>query len=161
MTKSVTTASNVALLAPIPKEHLEAGRETVKTEGKVAFGSMKWETFRKLDELRVGMPVDVYIYESDGSGKFNSNASWRGRYVGHKDSEFGAPPTAIRPFRPQSTLKYEGDNQGHWAVFWVLDSLEPAPPKEQIWVGELTGYEKEKAYGHSFSPEGPILIEHP
>jgi hypothetical protein len=156
-----TTASNIALLAPVPKEHLDDGETTVLQKGKVAFGSMKWEMFRELDKLCKGMPVDVYIYESDGSGKFNSNASWRGRYIGHKDSEMGAPPAEIRPFRPESTFKYESDNQGHWAVFWVLDALEPVPQEEQIWVGELTGYGNKKAYGHSFSPEGPILIEHP
>lgn len=100
----MTTASNIALLAPVPKEHLDDGETTALQKGKVAFGSMKWETFRDLDKLCKGMPVDVYIYESDGSGKFNSKTSWRGRYIGHKDSEMGAPPAEIKPFRPDSTF---------------------------------------------------------
>ena len=63
--------------------------------------------------------------------------------------------------RPESTAKYTADNQGHWAVFWELDLLEPVLKEKAVWVGELTGYGKKKAYGHSFSPEGLILIEHP
>lgn len=161
MTQRVTTASSIALLAPVPKEHLDDGSKTVVEKGKVAFGSMKWETFRDLDKLCAGMPVDVYIYESEGGGKINSSITWRGRYIFHKESDMGAPPAEIKPFRPDSTFKYETDNQGHWAVFWVLDSLEPVPQGEERWVGEFTGYGKKKAYGHSFSPEGPILIEHP
>jgi hypothetical protein len=158
---SAATASNVALLAPVPREHLADGLYTAQTKGRVAFGSMKWETFRELDRLRKGMPVDVYIYESDGIGKTNSKTTWRGRYCFHKESEMGAPPADIKPFRPDSTFKYEADNQGHWAVFWVLDSLEKVTEGKEVWVGEFTGYRKGKAYGHSFSPEGPLLIEHP
>lgn len=74
---SATTASRVALLAPVPREHLVDGRETALTKGRVAFGSMRWKVFRELDRLRKGMPVDVYIYESDGVGKINSRATWR------------------------------------------------------------------------------------
>lgn len=139
MTKNVAPASNIALLAPVPKEHLDDGAKTVVDKGKVAFGSMKWETFRDLDKLRAGMPVDVYIYESDGVGKFDSNATWRGRYIGHIESEMGAHPAGLT-FRPESTAKYTADNQGHWAVFWELDSLEPVPKEEAVWVGALTGY---------------------
>jgi hypothetical protein len=73
----------------------------------------------------------------------------------------GAPPADLTPFRPPSTFKYESDNQGHWAVFCVLDSLERLSQDEIRWVGGLTGYGKKEAYGHSFRPEGPMLIEHP
>jgi len=155
-----TTASNIALLAPVPKEHLDDGRKAQLERGKVAFGSMKWKTFRELDELCKGMPVDVYIYESEGIGKFNANATWRGRYIGHVESDMGAHPAGLT-FRPESTAKYTADNQGHWAVFWELDLLEPVPQVKEVWVGDFTGYGKKKAFGHSFSPEGPILIEHP
>jgi len=157
---STETASNVALLAPVPKEHLDDGRETVLAKGKVAFGSRAWETFRKLDELRKGTPVDVYIYESDGGGHIDYLTSWRGRYIGHVDSDLGAHPAGMT-FRPPSTEKYPTDNAGYWAVFWELDSLEPVNPGERIHVSQFTPYGKKKAYGHAFSPEGPLLIEHP
>jgi hypothetical protein len=34
---NMTTASNIAILAPVPKEHLDDGRKTVLDKGKVAF----------------------------------------------------------------------------------------------------------------------------
>lgn len=157
---NLTTASHVALLAPVPKEHLEDGRQTVLTKGKVAFGSRAWETFRKLDELRKEMPVDVYIYESDGSGHRDYLTSWKGRCIGHVDSDLDAHPDGLT-FRPESTWKYAADNQGYWAVFWELDALEKLSPSERIHVSEFTPFGKKKAYGHAFSPEGPLLIEHP
>jgi hypothetical protein len=121
----MTTASHIALLAPVPKEHLDDGLKTVSDKGKVAFGSRKWEIFRDLDALAgEGVPVDVYIYESEGRGKHNSTISWRGRYIGHVRSEMGAHPKGLK-YRPESTTKYVADNSGHWAVFWELDSLEP------------------------------------
>ncbi len=63
MTKDLTTASNIALLAPVTKEDLYNGRKNAIDKGSEAFGSMKWETFRYLDNLCKGMLVDVYIYE--------------------------------------------------------------------------------------------------
>jgi hypothetical protein len=160
MTNASTTSSDVALLAPVPKEHLIDGRETVLSKGKVAFGSRAWEVFRKLDELRNGMPVDVYIYESDGSGQIDFRTSWRARYIGHVESDLGAHPAGMT-FRPESTAKYASDNSGYWAVFWEVDTLEQVPDNDQSHVGEFTGYGKKKAYGHAFSPEGPLLVEHP
>ena len=58
------SAKNVALLAPVPEEHLLDGVNVIHVEGRVAFGSRAWEVFRELDALRKGDPVDVYIYAS-------------------------------------------------------------------------------------------------
>lgn len=69
MPEIIQTAAHIALLAPVPLEHLLDGETTARTEGKVAFGSRKWDTFRQLDALREGMPVDVYIYASHPDGQ--------------------------------------------------------------------------------------------
>ncbi len=156
----MTTASNIALLAPVPLEHLVDGKEVVQSAGKVAFGSRAWETFREVDNLRNGLPVDVYIYESHGDGHYDFKVSWRARYVRHVESNLGAHPDGMK-YRPPSTGKYKNDNTGHWAVFWEVDSLQRIPEQSRIHVGEFTGYGKKKAYGHAFVPEGPLLIEHP
>jgi hypothetical protein len=156
----VATAPDIALLAPVPLEHLVDGRETVLKEGKVAFGSRAWETFRQLDDLREGKPVDVYIYESHGDGHSDFRVSWRARYIHSVEVQDGAHPDGMK-YRPPSTGKYANDNIGHWAVFWELDSLERVPEGERIHVSEFTGYGKKKAYGHAFSPEGLMLIKHP
>ena len=160
MPETMTTASNVALLAPVPFEHLNDGQGVVQEKGKVAFGSRAFETFLELDKQRKGMPVDVYIYESHGEGHYDFKVSWRGRYIGFVNSDLGAHPNGM-DYRPKSTAKYLSDNSGYWAVFWELDSLERIPEGERIHVSEFTGHKKKKAYGHAFSPEGPLLIEHP
>ena len=159
-TRRTSSAANVALLAPVPLEHLLEGQRTVESQGKVAFGSRAWETFRELDFQRKGWPVDVYIYASHTEGLIESVAAWYGRYIGHVDSIVGAHPDGMQ-YRPQSTLKYPNDNTGHWAVFWELDLLKPVGEKERLNLGDVTGFGKRKAYGHSFVPEGPLLIEHP
>jgi hypothetical protein len=153
------TAGNVALFAPVPHEHLLDGIRTVQREGKVAFGSMKWELFRELDSLRKGQFVDVYIYASHITGDLNLTASWKGRYIGHKPSLAGAHPDGMR-YRPESTGKYHDDNAGHWAVFWEIDRLNEVAREHCLEVTDLISLRTGKHYPAS-PPEGPMLIEHP
>ncbi len=54
----------MALLAPVPHEHLVSGAEVCAREGKVAFGSMKWDLFRQLDAIASGEKVPVHLYAS-------------------------------------------------------------------------------------------------
>src|ERR1017187_5648212 len=154
-TSNQQPAAHIALLAPVPLEHLIDGRETGMKERRVAFGSMKWELFRQLDDIRKGMPVDVYIYASHAEGYFDPEISWRGRYIRHVESDLGAHPEGMR-YRPESTAKYSDDNSGHWAVFWELEDLEPVLEDQRLSLAELTGFGKKKAYGHAFAPEGPL-----
>ena len=113
---------NVALLAPVPLEHLIDAVTVCNVEGKVAFGSRAWEVFRELDNERNGVPVNVYIYASGDPSSEKFEASWYGRYIGHVQGKNGTHPEEMI-FRPSSTAKYPGDNKGHWAVFWELDEL--------------------------------------
>ena len=149
------TAENIALLAPVPLEHLLDAREIVETEGKVAFGSQRFDLFRQLDSERNGLPVDVYIYESRREGHPEGETLWRARYVGREESDLGAHPSGMR-FRPKSTT-----DDTAFAVFWEVDELRPAAQGEWCRLSDLTGFEKKKPYGQPFVPEGPILIEHP
>ena len=160
MALTIDTASHVALLAPVPLEHLHDGRTTAETQGKVAFGSRAWERFRKLDALRKGMPVDVYIYASHPDGQHEFEVSWHAPYIGHVEGNMGAHPDGMK-YRPPSTGKYPNDNSGHWAVFWEVEDLQPLPKEQHISLAQLTGFGEKKAYGHAFPPEGPLLIEHP
>lgn len=154
------SAKNVALLAPVPEEHLLDGVNVIHVEGRVAFGSRAWEVFRELDALRKGHSLDVYIYASHADPPGPLEASWHGLYIGHVESVGGAHPAGMQ-FRPPSTSKYPSDNIGHWAIFWELNALEPVPAKARLKVTDLTGYGKPKRYSQPFVPEGPILIEHP
>src|SRR3546814_3455129 len=44
--------------------YLQSGADIAHKAGFVAFGSRKWELFRKVDELRGGVRVPVLIYPS-------------------------------------------------------------------------------------------------
>ena len=160
MSETIATAAHIALLAPVPLEHLLDGKTVAETTGRVAFGSRAWQVFRELDSLRKGMPVDVYIYASHSAEHRDFEVSWHARYLGHVDSIMGAHPEGMK-YRPPSTGQYPSDNSGHWAVFWEVEDLQPLPKDQQTSLGDLTGFGKKKAYGHAFPPEGPLLIEHP
>lgn len=151
---------DVALLAPVSLEHLEDGSEVCRKQGRVAFGSRAWEVFRKLDALRNGLPVEVFIYASHDPHVHRLAVSWKGLYVGHVESDNGAHPMGMR-FRPPSTGKYHEDNHGYWAVFWEVESLRRLQEDQCIPTGRFWGLEKPKSYGRNFVPEGPILIRYP
>lgn len=151
---------DVALLAPVPLEHLEDGSEVCRKEGRVAFGSRAWEVFRKLDTLRNGLPVEVFIYASHDPQARRLAVSWKGLYVGHVESDNGAHPKGMK-FRPPSTGKYVEDNFGYWAVFWEVENLNRLEEDYNIPTGQFWGLEKHKSYGKNFVPEGPILIRYP
>lgn len=153
-------AAHIALVAPVPLVHLQDGHKTCDEHGKVAFGSRAWETFRELDLLRKGMPVDVLIYASHADGHHDFEVSWHGRYIGHVESVGGAHPEGMR-YRPLSTMSHPHDNSGHWAVFWEVEDLHLLPEENRISLAVFTGFGKKKPYGHAFPPEGPLLVEHP
>jgi hypothetical protein len=154
------TAADIALLTPVPLEHLVAGLVVVAKQGRVAFGSRAWELFRELDLKRHGMPVDVYIYASHTNESPRSEVSWHGLYIRHVDSVNGAHPEVMR-YRPQSTTKYDNDNQGKWVIFYELEQLRELKPSERLLVGSLKGLGERRSYYQSFVPRGPLFIEHP
>lgn len=80
-----------SILAPVPLEHLQSGAEISGNTGFVAFGSRKWELFRKVDELRADQRVPVLIYPSheDVPAKDSFIVSWVGWYVGCEESGNG------------------------------------------------------------------------
>jgi hypothetical protein len=143
------TAEDIALLAPVPLDHLKSG---AIMEGRVAFGSRAYELFLKLEKLRGDGDVDVYIYASHAAGH-DAEAAWHARYVGFVRSESGFHPNPEH--RPESSLTDTPDS----ALFWEVEDLRRLDPP--VWIGKLTGLGKKKPYGHKFPPHGPVLIEHP
>lgn len=149
----------VALLAPVPEEHLLSGLDVIADNGKVAFGSRAWEVFRELDAARGDAPATVYIYASHSSVPLTRpTVSWRATYIGHCTAKGGAHPEGMK-FRPSTTSSYPSDNKGHWAVFWEVVELMRLPKAEQFAVADLIGYGQDKSYKKHFIPEGPLLVE--
>ncbi len=151
------TASNVALLAPVPLAHLTDGAVVAEEKGKVAFGSRAWEVFQRLDGLRDGLPVDVWIYASHAHVGGAPKATWRARYVGHVLAKFGAHPEGAK-FRPPSTTDGGEDKANHWAIFWEVENLRELGPDEAVPVTGFQGLDRKSRYAKMFVPEGPLLV---
>lgn len=103
----MTGISDFSILAPVPLEHLQSGGAIASATGFVAFGSRKWELFRKVDELRGGARVPVLIYPSheDVVAKLSFVVSWLGWYVGCEESGNGKHSKGMT-HRPPTTGQY-------------------------------------------------------
>jgi hypothetical protein len=103
----------VALLAPVPEEHLVSALDVVHEHKKVAFRSRSWQLFRQIDELRGDAPADVLIYASHSTVHHSPpTVSWRVKYIGQREASGGAHPDGMT-YRPLSTTEYPDDNKGH------------------------------------------------
>lgn len=150
----------VALLAPVPEEHLISGRDACAEHGSVSFGSRDFQVFRQLDALLTGEPCDVLIYASWRKIPITGPAqvTWRAKYRSSIDARpDGSPPKGV--IRPISTEKYPGDNKGHWAVYWEVFEIEELPKGGWIPVSLLRGINSTTAYKTTFIPERPLIIE--
>lgn len=156
-----------AMLAPVPEIHLISGLEAIAAQldsddlppdhlPKVAFGTMEFEVFGEVEKLRNGKTVEVLIYASEAKGDqpLNSEATWRGLYVGYVGSRRGRYP-GKSIYRPAATAT----DSPTWAVFWEVQELELL--KTPVPIGRLRGKNKKTNYPARFIPEGPVLIEYP
>jgi hypothetical protein len=156
----MTVTADFAILAPVPLEHLQSGRKVADEKGFIAFGSMKWDLFRTVDERRNGVPVPVLIYPSheDVPVKDSFIVCWGGWYDGHVDSINGRHPDDMT-YRPQTTGKYSADNQGHWAVFWHVRKLFELPKAQQMPISAVQTIKG--GWRKNAPPRGPELVAAP
>jgi len=158
--KKAEQQPHVALLAPVPLEHLEDGAQVCARQGKVAFGSRAFLVFVELDQLRQGEMVDVYLYASHAHEDGPIRATWVATYIGFVKSLDGSHPAGSK-YRPPSTFKYPTDNKGHWGLFWEVTELRRLPEEEAVLVREMRGWKQKAKYSKFFVPEGPLIIERP
>jgi hypothetical protein len=157
----VESHPEIALLCPVPLEHLKDGEELCRREGRVAFGSQAWELFeRDLEGLRTGLPVEVYIYASHSPIVVRPVVSWRARYVAYVRSIGGMHPQEEKR-RPRSTRPEDHSAHWKWAGFWEVENLRPLPSDEEIRISNLRSWKSESHFKRNFIPEGPLLIERP
>ncbi len=156
----MTLYSEFAILAPVPQEHITSGQDIAAKEGFVAFGSRKWELFRKIDGQREGKLVPVLIYPSheDITAKTNFVVSWVGLYIGSEKSNNGTHPQGMK-HRPPTTAQYESDNKGYWAVFWHVDKLLELPAAQRLLISDLQTVKN--CCRKNAPPRGPELVAIP
>ncbi|SFP37201.1 hypothetical protein SAMN05216330_10719 [Bradyrhizobium sp. Ghvi] len=156
----MTDIQDYSILAPVPLEHLLSGAEIASNAGFIAFGSRKWELFRKVDELRGGAPVPVLIYPSheDLPAKDSLIVSWVGWYVGCEESSNGKHSMGMT-HRPPTTGRYTSDNRGHWAVFWHVRDLHELPATQRLPISAIQTVKG--GWRKSAPPRGPELVATP
>ncbi|MBS7538071.1 hypothetical protein [Ancylobacter lacus] len=149
-----------AILAPLAAEHLESGQKIAETTGFVAFGSMKWELFSRIESLRGEEPVPVLMYASDHDvpEAQRLRVSWTGFYIGFVLAKGGAHPAGMS-HRPPTTAKYAADNSGHWAVFWHVVGLKPVPVAHRPPISALRSIKG--GWRKDAPPRGPELVATP
>lgn len=152
--------AHVALLAPVPLEHLISGAKTCTKEGKVVFGSRAFDALAKLRDLADGAPCDVLIYASDAKAGGPPKVTWRARYERFVEAKIGRHPEGMK-YRPASTGQYHGDNQGHWYIFWEVTDLRPLDKDQQIEISKLKSVDQKGKFAKTFIPIGPIVVEAP
>lgn len=153
--------TDFAILAPVPVFHLESGAKVATERGYVSFGSMKWELFREVDQLRGDENVPVLIYPSHeyDEAKLTFHVSWSGWYIGHVDDPLGKRSDEKSGHRPPTTAGPQ-DNASDWAVFWRVRDLSRLPGEDQLPIKELDSYKSDFSLKNS-APRGPVLVARP
>ncbi|RWD48638.1 MAG: hypothetical protein EOS25_14735 [Mesorhizobium sp.] len=153
----MTDLNDFAILAPVPLEHLQSGEDIARRTGFVAFGSRKWELFRKVDDLRVAAPVGVLVYDKVPA-KDSFIVCWARWYIGCEESANGKHSQGMT-HRPPTTGQYTSDNQGHWAVFWHVRDLRQLPPSQRLPISVIQTIKG--GWRKSAPPRGPEQVATP
>lgn len=153
---------DIAILAPLPESHLVSGVDTLiaqqdlaQENPTIAYGSMAFETFSKVDALRQGKPVAVFLYASHlAENPLNPEITWQGWYVSHSHSRRGRFAGEARR-RPEAT---KADTE-RWAVYWEMNEL--GPMKKSLAMDSIHELGKKKPLGKRFLPKEAMLIDYP
>lgn len=141
-----------AILAPVPEVHLEASKEVLSREASVAFGTGHYSLFDKVDELRQGEPIQVFIYASheEAQAERSFMVKWRGFYVYQVRHSDGRHPE--EKFRPVSALT----DKPSWMTFWHVAELEKMDKADWFPISKVPamkgGWTKREP------PRGPVLV---
>lgn len=150
-----------AILAPVPVFHLESGAKVAEEKGYVSFGSMKWQLFREVDQLRGEEDVPVLLYPSHeyDEAKLTFQVSWSGWYIGHVDDPLSKRGDEKSGHRPPTTTGPQ-DHAGDWAVFWRVRDLTQLQPERRILIKDLESF-KSEYWLKNAPPRGPVLVSRP
>jgi len=96
--------ADIALLAPVPLEHLISGLETSRVEGFAAFGSDAAEVLAELALLSKDHPADVLFFASRTSTGGKPSATFRARFVDYDGARSGKAKPDWLAYRPESTF---------------------------------------------------------
>jgi hypothetical protein len=145
--------ADVALLAPVPEEHLLSGLGRCRAEGFVAFGTDAGMVFSEL-KLLVDQehPADILFYASRTSN--SGLVTFRGRFIDYDGAVSGKAKPGWAKYRPAST-----DKDTNWSSFYLVREMhlleKPLP------IASLRKRGNKGKFKSTFIPLGPIIIDTP
>jgi hypothetical protein len=155
MTDMEEPKADVALLAPVPEEHLLSGLEQCRAEGFVAFGTDAGMVLSELKQLvDREHPADILFYASRMSNSGFPKATFRGRFVDYEGAVGGKAKPSWAKYRPVSTGK-----DTNWSSFYLMREIHlleiPIP------IASLKKRGNKGKFKSTFIPLGPIIIDTP
>jgi len=148
-------AADVALLAPVPLQHLESGLQICDADGFVVFGSdagIMLSEFRNLVDAE--HPADILFYASHTPIKGVPAATFRGRFVDYDEAKGGRAKKEWQQFRPPSTA-----SDGTWMTFYRVTDLRALDAP--VALSSLTKRGGKSKLATTFVPLGPLIIDTP
>jgi len=132
--------NGLSLLAPVPKQHVEAALDVLKDREFVLFGSERWEELKDVD---IGAKTYIYVSHQEST----SEIEYTGTFLGVVGDPLEMRKLEKAGYRPASAA---GEK---WGCYWKVTGLEklvkPLPLSEvQLPSGKyLRGV-----------PRGPLLV---
>jgi hypothetical protein len=134
--------ADVALLAPVPVEHLRSALEKPNPEARAVFSTNRSNTLDKLEKLLGGQRTEVYICDGAPKGKVTWRATFE-RLVDPADTKY----------RPESTKTDTPSN-----TYYEVSNLRHLPESEWISVDQFCGHGKAGHYAANYRPRTPTLV---
>lgn len=147
--------ADVALLTPVPEEHLISGVETCAERGAAAFGTDAGMTLAEFAALARDSTADVLFYASHAATAGALAATYRARFLRYEGARAnGKAGPSASDFRPPTT-----ETDGPWQSFFVVSDLRKLEtPIPLARLSKLNGKGKLSAM---FKPHGPLIIDTP
>jgi hypothetical protein len=143
--------SDVAILAPIPRRHLDSGKIVCDREGVVAFGSENTMLFAEILAELEGASCPVLIYASETPVPGPPRVSWLAEF--HTVLSAGGRYDHIRPDTTRTDSR--------WSIWWEVGGLTALGPDEMMTISSLRSKKTNKLFSKDFVPHGPHLVSNP
>lgn len=104
-----------AVLAPVPRVHMDSALEVLEKLDFALFGSDAFEFF-----LKTEVGAKVLFYVSHESSKSEAVVSYEGVYKGYESDPVKMRQLEKAGYRPSSTV-----NDGKWGGYWKVSGVKP------------------------------------
>lgn len=147
--------STMALLTPVPLQHLESGLDKCGETGLVVYGT---DAAMALAEFASGVSdhvgADIFFYASEGASMGRPAATYHGKFAGFRGARAGRADKEWIQHRPDST---SGDSawDGFYAVTELRKLNQPVP------ISQFSKWGAKRNLAPTFVPRGPTIVDAP